>query len=69
MNYIGQDAFYDCHGLNGQLVLSESLDTLRGGIFYNCGFTGELIIPRKYAILKIVAKSGTVKGLSLHAEI
>ncbi len=43
---IGYEAFYQCNGLTGNLVIPSTVDTIMTRAFKNCsGFTGNLVIP------------------------
>ena len=43
---IGYEAFYQCSGLTGNLVIPSTVDTIMTRAFKNCsGFTGDLVIP------------------------
>ena len=43
---IGYEAFYNCSGLTGNLVIPSTVDTIMTRAFKSCsGFTGNLVIP------------------------
>ena len=43
---IGYEAFYQCRGLTGNLVIPSTVDTIMTRAFGYCsGFTGNLVIP------------------------
>ena len=43
---IGYEAFYQCSGFTGDLVIPSTVDTIMTRAFKNCsGFTGNLVIP------------------------
>ena len=41
---IGTDAFNNCTGLTGSLVIPDSVTTIGNYVFWSCGFTGTLTI-------------------------
>ena len=43
--HIADNAFKDCYGLVGNLVLPASVRTIGNYAFYGTGFTGELSLP------------------------
>lgn len=42
---IGSNAFNNCSGLQGKLILPNKLKKVEEGTFYSCGFSGDLVIP------------------------
>ena len=43
---IGREAFSECNGLTGSLILPNTIDTIRNGAFRRCGgFVGDLVLP------------------------
>ena len=41
---IGDNAFYECIGFKGDLIIGEAVRIIGGNAFYKSGFTGDLII-------------------------
>ena len=42
---IGQSAFLRCDGFTGKVMLPEGLETIEDQAFWECGFTGDMVIP------------------------
>ncbi|MBA4701543.1 MAG: leucine-rich repeat domain-containing protein [Ruminococcus sp.] len=45
VTHIGNNAFYKCENLTGNLILPEVLTSIGRDAFYKCNFYGDLIIP------------------------
>lgn len=47
VTHIGHGAFQSCKSLSGSLSLPSTLEYIDSQVFYECHFTGELILPNK----------------------
>ena len=48
---IDRNAFRDCTGLTGDLILPNSIEFIGSNAFMDCGFDGKLILPNKIEII------------------
>ena len=56
---IGKEAFYDCNGLTGNLILPNTIDTIRNSAFRGCGsLVGDLVLPNSIRFIGASAFRG-----------
>ncbi|MBD5508843.1 MAG: leucine-rich repeat protein [Lachnospiraceae bacterium] len=59
ITYIGKNAFRECTGFTGDLIIPDSVTAIGDQAFYNCkGFTGNLVIPNSVTTIGGSAFSG-----------
>ena len=62
LEYIGVGTFYNCSGLTGSLTIPNVIKVIPAssyGTFFNCGFTGNLILPMGLTEIQANAFNGT----------